>query len=228
MNRLISMAAWAGLIVALLAPHPVCADVLLGGHDWDPNPGPDAWTNRYGSTILATPSTGGDTGGWLSVTFPAAGAETGLYDVAYTKATNLYTGTWSTDMWVQMDFWASNQSPAALQVQWQSSGNTDIWSYALTPPGTGVWTTVGASFGDWTSWQYTGAASEAQYLSDLASIDWIGVYIYRNGDDLQVYGLDDVDLMVPEPAESLMLAFALMITGLSLRRKRVESPAFVG
>lgn len=222
-NRLTSIAIWVGLLASLLALRPSSADVVLGGHDWDPT-GVGLWTNRYGSTTLDTPSTGGQTGGFLQVTFPETlvpeSSQTGWYDVVYTKATNLYTGTWTTDMWVQMDFWASNIAPGAVQVQWQSTSNADIWGYSLTTPGTG-WTSLAASFMNWTNWQYAGA-TEAQYLSDLASIDWIGVYIYRNSGDVQIYGLDDFDLMVPEPAEVLLLALALTMIGLSLYRRRVR------
>ena len=175
----------------------------------------------YNWTTVEARPTGGNTGGWLQVGFPAVDpmSPTGWYDIIYTRATNLYAGTWNTNMWVSMDFWASNQSPGALQVRWgTNSQSPDMWGYELTPPTTG-WTSLAASFLNWTNWQYPGG-TEAQYLSDLAAIDWIGVFIYRGDENAQFYGLDDFDLEIPEPAECLLLAFALVTTGVSLRRKR--------
>jgi hypothetical protein len=167
------------MILAVLAG-PVRAEIMLGKHDWDPT-GTGLWTDLYDSTTVSTAPVGGHTGGWMQVSFPATAQpqnlQAGWYDVAYTKATNLYAGTWNEDVWVEFDFWASNVAPGA---------------------------------------------TEAQYLADLASIDWIGVYIYRNTADLQIYGIDDFKLMIPEPAEYLVLALALATTGLSLHRKRLQ------
>jgi hypothetical protein len=208
-----------------MGPSRAQAYPILGQEDWDPVSSASAWTNLYGWTTLATPSAGGYTGGWLQVTFPytespESGMKTGWYDVVYMKATNLFAGSWNTNMWVQFDFWASNKSPGAVQVQWQSTNvGDDIWGAAVGTPGTGTWTTLSASFMNWSNWMYDGA-TEAEYLSDLASIDWIGVYIYRNTADEQIYGIDNFMLMIPEPAECLLLALALMTTGLSACRKR--------
>lgn len=197
--------------------YPVLGDL----HDWDPT-GVGLWSSLNGWTTLATPATGGHTGGWQQVTFSQTAvpehAQAQWYDIIYTSATNLYTGTWDTNQTVRFDFWASNVPPGAVQVQWQSSTNLDVWGYTLTPPATGVWTSFSAPLANWADWQYAGA-TEAQYLSDLSSIEWIGVYIYRNTAALQIYGIDNFALVIPEPAECLMLVFALMTTGVSLRRK---------
>ena len=84
------------------------------------------------------------------------------------------------------------------------------------------WSTFNAPFANWEDWQYAGA-TEDQYLSDLSSINWIGVYVYRNTGDDQIYGLDDCMLMVPEPAELMMLAVALAAAWWSLRRRRMPA-----
>ena len=91
----------------------------------------------------------------------------------------------------------------------------------MTAPAIQTWSTQTASFANWQDWQYPGpGATESQYLADLGSIDWIGVYIYRGSGDEQIYGIDNFKLMVPEPAECFMLAAAVISSGMSLRRKR--------
>jgi hypothetical protein len=57
------------------------------------------------------------------------------------------------------------------------------------------------------------------FLSDLSSIEWIGIYIERTGAGAQDYGLDNFNLMVPEPSEYAMLAAALMGAWIFLRRR---------
>jgi hypothetical protein len=62
--------------------------------------------------------------------------------------------------------------------------------------------------------------SEGEYLDDLSTIDWLGVYIDRTGAGAQDYGLDDVTLSIPEPPEVIMLGSALLLSLSSLRRRR--------
>jgi hypothetical protein len=198
------------------------ADSAVGGIDWESAEGP--WTNEYGWTEIEALGSGGSSGGgFLSVTFPATaepGPETEWVDIIHTSATNLFTGTWTTDQWIEFDFWASNATPTKLQVQWKSSTNDNIWGFALTPPAEGSWTTMDrASFQNWTDWQYPGASAE-QFVSDLATIDWIGIYIQREGQGLEDYGIDNFNLMVPEPAEVCMLIAAALCAGLALWRRR--------
>ena len=65
--------------------------------------------------------------------------------------------------------------------------------------------------------------SEATFLSDLANIDWIGIYIFDDDTDANNYGLDNFQLMVPEPAEYALAFSALAVTWLSIRRKRKKA-----
>ena len=198
------------------------ATVITGHEDWDPVSSAKAWTNTYGWTTLATPGSGGKTGGWLRATFPEVdpevGSGAGRSDIIRTSATNLFSGEWTTNMSVKFDFWASNKSPGGVAVERQSLTNSDVWGVAFNPPGTGR-TPLGVSFGNLQGWMYDGA-NEAQYLADLASIDWIGVHIYRNTGDEQIHGIDNFMLTIPEPPECLMLVLALMTAGMSIRRKR--------
>jgi hypothetical protein len=172
--------------------------------------------------VIDYPSSGGITNGWMSLHFTNTTLfpVSNWYDVVTIKATNLYAGTWTTQMWIQFEFWESNVVPGSLQVRWKSKTNDFIWRYSLAPPPTQTWaTTSRAGFGSWNNWQYPGA-NEAQYLADLQNIDWIGIYIFRNTIADQVYGVDNFRLMIPEPAELIMLVAVALSSGLFFRRRR--------
>jgi hypothetical protein len=220
------LAAVCGAILALclLPAFPSRADTIVGSCDW--NAYTASWTNEYGDhtwTTMNIMTNGGHPGGRLDITFPSTSnselQEDEWYDVVHMSATNLFAGPWRTDMAVQFDFWASNAPPHALAVQWQSSENPNIWSYVLTPPAAQAWTRMEAPLQNWQDWWYTGA-TEDQFLADLATIDWIGVYMERGTADEQRYGFDNVGLMVPEPAEWVMLAAALLTATAGIRRRK--------
>lgn len=202
-----------------LAPEARAA-TILGVHDWNA-PFSYNWTNEYGTVNLGIPSSGGNTGGWLRVTFPASGDPGDAYDVIQTPASSLFSGTWGTNMFTQFDFWASNAVPSHVQVWWASSSNIWASSDLLLTGGTGTWSTIiGPEFiySNWTP--DTPGLSESTYLADLASINWIGIYIWRGAADDQIYGLDNFSLMVPEPGELIVLVVALAAAMLFLRRRR--------
>jgi hypothetical protein len=215
MGRLISVAA---LAFAMLASSSAHADITPGS-DWS-NPPYDPWYSLFGNTTLSTPTSGGNPGGWLQVTFPTTSSGPGdqWYDTVYTPATNIFAGTWTTNTAIQFDFWQSNSVAGGLALEFEST-NGDIWSYSLTPPGLTSWTTYTVSFGDLSDWTLP-FATEDQYLTDLSSIDWIGVYIYRDTSSQEIYGIDNVMLTVPEPAECVLLAAAVVTIGMSLLHRR--------
>jgi len=141
-------------------------------------------------------------------------------DLAKTDASGLYAGTWETDMWIAFYFWSGDVSANTLQVRWQSSTNSYVWGYVLTPPGAGSWSTLNAGFANWDDWDIDPGGSEDQYLADLSSIDWIGIYVTRSGTDEQVFGLDNFNLAIPEPEEWFLLTAALATTVLSVGRRK--------
>ena len=211
--------------IILLATVPGAqAYTVLGISEWDA-PNVDTWTNEYGWTTLGTPNVGGNPNGWLRVTFTNTTVDTpddSWYDIVHMQASDLFAGTWTNTMWIEFDFWQSNIVAGGIQVQWKSGTNSSIWGYALTPPaitGGTSWTTLTAPLYNWSDWAYP-FATEEQYLADLTSIDWIGVYIFRDTTDLQIYGIDNFKLMIPEPAECALLAIAAITSSMSLRRKR--------
>ena len=211
--------------VAIVLAMPVRASMVLGIHDWDTDG--HNWQSQEGFTTLTDPVVGGgNPDGWLQIQFDATAApeqdQAEWFDVVYVDAQALFPGQWDTSMNVGFDFLAQDAIPGTLQVQWSSSTNSDVWAASLNPPtATNEWTSQRVYFDDWTAWQFPGA-TEDQFLSDLASIDWIGVYIYRTGADQQSYGLDNFSLMVPEPTQLAMIGAAVIASVFSMRRRRED------
>ena len=222
LHRVRGLIAVPAAIASLCAAGHCYAEAILAQHDWDT--GTHGWTNQYGWTNLERQESGGNPDGWLQITFPETSEpevdEDEWYDIAYTPASNLLAGGWSTGMVVCFDFWAEDSPPDALQIQWSSTTNSDVWGFVLTPPAsTGVWTEYSASLNDWSDWDYPGA-TEDQFLADLASVDWIGVYIWRENASQEIYGIDMFQLAIPEPGEWLFAGSALLACWNALRRKR--------
>ena len=199
------------------------ADVMLGEDNF--NSHPTDWTKEYSWSSISDPVTGGvGDSGWLRVTFPATAnpeaAGDDWYNIVHMPAQNLFAGAWTNASWVEFDFWASNYSPTRLQVQWKATTNANIWGYVLNPTSnTNQWDHYTAPLNNVDDWHYTGGTLD-QYLSDLNSIEWIGVYIWRNTGDEQIYGIDNYQLWIPEPAELSLLAAAIITTISTIRRRR--------
>lgn len=217
--------------ISLVAVPCCVGGLIMGEHDFEI--GTHGWDSDSGFANVQQKSPGGSPGGWLEIELPATSQGPGgseWYDVIQTDADNLFAGGWDTDQWVEFDFWHDEGVIPALQVRWQSASNDYVWAYEVVPEEEAGWNNYGANFADWTQWDTLTpfGASEEQYLADLSTIDWIGIYIRRDGAAQQVYGMDDFQLMVPEPAEIIMLAAALTTSGMTLRRskrKRVSAAA---
>jgi hypothetical protein len=209
----------------LLLPMMATATMILGVHDWDDgtNVVEEGWSSMYGWSQVTDPqSPGGNPQGWLEIKFTNIVEDPpGPWwaDVVSTPATNLFAGTWTTNMWVTFDFLADTVEPFALQVRWGSTNSSKQWRYNLDAPDVGDWTTYSASLLDWDDWDYAGG-TEAQYLADLGSIDWIGIYIFRTGAGEQIYGIDNFMLMIPEPTQCMMLGVVGLVSLWSRRRKK--------
>ena len=205
------------LAVCILAlPLSSSAGVILGEMDWDSDA--EGWSSSYTTLDDAASQD------WLAITFPTTtepeSGQVEWSDVIYVQAEDLFAGTWSTENFIEFDFWAEDETPGALQVQWSSETNSEVWAMVVNPPSsTQEWTTYEVSLSDWEDWMYPGS-TEDQYLSDLSTVDWIGIYISRSGPDEQTYGLDNFKLTVPEPAEMIMLASAFIASAMSMRKKK--------
>lgn len=210
------------LFVAM--PVLVSADVIVAIHDWDTTPDPNTWGPDGASASVAVANDGDD---FLQISFPGGidpGPGDQWYETISTPSADLLAGGWITDYWIEFDFWADDVVPDTLQIRW---GNDDVggntWGNTIDTSGIGIdsWGTLRTdTFSDFSDWQLAPFVDQADFLADLDSIDWIGVYIERAGTDAEVYGIDDFKLMVPEPAEYLLLFAALGTALVAIRRKK--------
>lgn len=234
MARIFTRLRWSSILASvflLAAARPVLGDAVAT-MDWDP--GPHGWTNLpYGSgwADLDVATTGGNTGGWLRITFPVTFEpqmeEQEWSDTMHTPSDNLFAGTWTENMLVQFDFWYSNTAPEYIHVRWASSDtNNRVWRSTVFDSNDDSmsqtnWTTlVSPQFYESTDWGGGVVGTQTEFLQDLDSIDWIGIYIWRGAAAADIYGIDNFKLLVPEPAECVMLVAALLALLVSLRSER--------
>ena len=222
-----ALAVRGGVLALLLmaSAGPATAGIVLGRQDWDTNPanGVGNWTT-LGSAASVSENTANPADHWLQIDFPSlAGNAPGSawYETIYTPANDLFAGAWESRDFFRFDFFAADAVPAGLQVRWGTTGG-DTWGQSLSVSGqqTNQWQTYEAWLNNWETWRINPFLSEDDYLTDLESIDWVGVYVYRSGTAAEEYGLDDFNLMVPEPAEAAFLASALIAVAATLRRRR--------
>ncbi len=220
--------AWAALV--LLTISPAARAIVLGLHTWDT--GPHGWTSEFNDVTLTRQTSGGNPDGYLNVNFPPTSApeilEDEWVDVIRVDASALFDGDWRPDMHVTFDLFSSNETPHDIQLQFHSTNN-NVWGYNLTASVTnyqGVWRSLTTSLGFADAWGPLPGFNdtEDQFLSDLAAIDWIGVYIFRETAGNENYGIDNfrLHLIIPEPAEFAMLAAVLLAAALAYRRRRRE------
>jgi len=212
-------------VVCSVAPG-VYADIMLAGEDFTGDAGDPAWGSDQGFV-----SVGDDTGdGFLDIDYDADRGAGEAEAVIYTDASAFFTGDWddaSADgAWIAFDFWADDNVPYDFELRFEGSSG-DVWRYDLSTASLGsgsVDFTASLAWDD-SLWYYGefGGEGEATFLSDLANIDWIGIYIYDDDTDANAYGLDNFELWVPEPAEYALALSALVVTWLSIRRKRKQA-----
>jgi len=212
-------------------PYPMArADAVLGEDTFDDGADQD-WSTRYGNTTISYEAAGGNPDGWLSVKFDETTAAGGpsWEEIVRVDAENLYSGDWGVigdeGGWLEFDFYTPTVSPSALAVRFQSTaeGSEYVWGYDVEIPAAGGWTSdITASFSNWMDWRwdFRPGLSEDTFLADLAAIDWIGIYIRRFDQSETIYGIDMVQLWIPEPGEYLMLAVAMASGVMALRRRR--------
>lgn len=221
-----------GWLLCLLGVVGLClvpfaqAFVVLGEHDWNETDTLENWTNANTWVTLSNPNSGGVTNsGYLNIDYDGGAGQADL--TVYTAATNLFAGDWSDTqnlMWVEFDFWQDDIVADSLWVQFQSSTNSQVWSYSLTVPGLDEWTYMSASLAYSANWNYSGfGGDEDLFLADLATIDWVGVYIDEGTEINHDYGLDNWKLMVPEPADYALACAALLVVLLAVRRRRTAA-----
>jgi len=215
----------AAVACALLATTPASAYVL-GQFDWD-GASVQGWDRDHDTWPDLSVQPGGVSGGYLQIQFPslAEGAPgEDWYDLVSAPSAYLFAGDWNQNMTIEFDFFAEDTAPAGLAVRWGvEDGRT--WSADLDTDGivAGEWTSFDASLANWEDWILEPFVTEGDFLADLENIDWIGVYIFRDGTDEQTYGLDNFRLTIPEPHEYAMLALTLVVMGVAFRRRTAQT-----
>ncbi len=208
------------LAVLMMGAAASFASTTVGIIDWDTNPPDTPWVADDGDVAVSI--TGPIEDRSLLIGFDASGDPLSVLVSGRTQ--DLFAGTWSSESWIEFDFWSDGTDPTALEVRWGADGSTNVWAYAVNPSpvnGSGWQTLRTASFGDGGDWNSNGLGNPAEFLANLSSIDWIGVYIGLPVAGAASYGIDDFSLMVPEPAEILMLAAAFGVGLQVFRRMRL-------
>jgi hypothetical protein len=226
-GRRIALCALCVLGGGVLA-RPAAASIII--QDWNNLPSTtEGWMSMQTWVDLQNPGSGGvDGSGYLRIHLDATDTEASepgaeWYALARTPGSTYFAGNY-TDRQLAFDFFAANVEPTYVQIRWQSTTNTSVWRSTLYASSSGnmpvgSWTSmIAPQFASYTDWNY-GGGNQEQFISDLSSVDWIGIYVWRNGAEEQDYGLDDVSLMVPEPGEYLMLASALIALAYAMRKR---------
>ncbi len=191
----------------------------------------EGWVSDDGWATVSWVDEGGGEGWlkteWTELTGDDLDPGPWWFDTFTNSADNLFAGDWETNMYFTLDFWASNNAPDAVQILWGATNETRVWKNTIYDNDDDSmnmtnWTTWGsATFNDFSDWRSPPLEYDADnFVQDLAAIDWIGIKIFRGDAAADVYGIDNVRLMVPEPAEIIFLLFAGMTSWLSMKKKR--------
>jgi hypothetical protein len=210
------------LLVAVIAgsvAQCACAGIILNSPEmWSTAGSLAGWTNA--TPIGTQNSTLSNPSNFLRITFgDQGGVPVFEDDVIYsTNYAGSYLGS-SSNLALRFSFFASNMLPAVSEI-YIHNPNGDIWELAFNAVA-GSWVQEDIRFNYSAGW--VGPGSSSQFWSDLANIDWIGVYIVRNIDTIQQnYGIDNWEFyqVIPEPGVFSILAACLLSGAIALRKRR--------
>jgi len=228
MKRYLSIVMGLALLGLCSVAPAVYASVVVAEELWNDG---DVGTPTWGSdqSFVTIDHSDGVGDGYLDIEYDAGRGAGEAEAVVYTDASAFFSGAWDDasgdGAWIEFDFFADENTPYDFELRFEGTSG-DVWRYDLSTAGLGSgWADFNASLA-WNDslWYYGefGGGDENTFLSDLAAIDWIGIYIYDDHTDANNYGLDNWQLMVPEPTEYALAFSALAVTWLSVRRKRKQ------
>jgi len=176
------------IISTYIAMLPVCVGVVCNAADpiynlenWS-GAGTADWTNEATSDVLLS-----NPGGHLNAAYQPQSAPKYVEDAVRVP---IASGSYITNVSFKLS--ALDYKPSKLRVQFHSSESDNTWSLTLTPPEPGNQIVVDKPLAFSAGWSIGANSPEAQFLNDLWSVDWVGVYIRRNADiEAQNYSLDD-------------------------------------
>lgn len=233
LSTILARVALCAIVVGLTGVPAGQAGSIVGGFDWSTSGDLEGWESDEMWADLSNPGAGGTGGagdGYLNIHFDPTTEmpPTEWFTLVKVDASRLFAGAWQSEMWVEFDFWANDAPPDYVEIHWAGQSGNE-WSSRVFDATTSsmdeqTWTRLtSAQFESYQDWDY-GGGTQQQFVEDLASIDWIGVYVGRDSADAQDFGVDNFNLMVPEPTQSVMLLASAAAVILSMRqRKRGES-----
>ncbi len=210
---------------------PSQAGIVLGSTEtWSAAPSLAGWDNvppigTFNAT-LSNPGAGGagPGEGYLRITFSDQGGGPPAYeeDTAYADGSG-YTGSYWDATHIKFSFYAEDVLPlsSVLYLHGAVSGNT--WEFAFNNTMAGVWQEHAIPLNYESGW--SGPGDAADFLNDLANVEWIGVNVARALNTMQQdFGIDNWGYYyIPEPGSIYLLASALLALGTALRRKPKEA-----
>jgi hypothetical protein len=216
--------------IALCAGMVHAGPLLNTPETWDSPPAQEGWDNDAPDGVGTGDGTISASGGWLQIVFAEqVGEPTYEEDTMYANGAD-YIGnyTTSTPLAVRFQFYASDILPGDVALYVHSSdGGGALWEYALTVGSVGQWIDIAVPLYYTSDW--VGPGGSADFLVDMASVDWIGVNIARSTLDLgeQEYRIDNWEYFVPEPGTIWALVAAFFSLSIAARqywrRKNVTS-----
>lgn len=188
---------------------------------WTNPPSLSGWANAapIGTTLATLTNPAGE---YLRIHFDARDnpGDPPNEDTVYSQGLN-YTGSYSEVSAVNFRFLAEDFLPSASAVYMRGSSGRE-WERAFSVSQTNNWESFTVAFSHSDGWV---GGTAGQFLSDLADIDAIGVYVAGPLNfDPQDYGLDDWQYAIPEPGTLCMLAAVFASFGMTmLRRRRLQN-----
>lgn len=184
---------FAGL-VGRLRPAGVCAVWLLAAtwaqgsqtnetFSWA-SVGLDGWTHASAEVTLSNP------GGYLNMQFAE---QSNPYSVCDIVRTPVQAGM--TVSGISFSFLASNTVPSEIRVCLYSTMSGRTWYLQLEAPPPGQWHQYHVPVNFAAGWIYGNGCTEAEFVEDMATVEWAGIYVRRNFSPAsQNFGIDDVVL----------------------------------
>lgn len=217
------------VFILAVAARSHATPVLGVPEQWANDGSVEGWTklNEVGAAVTLSHNDGSD---YLNINFAAQGSPNpGSVNVAADSGSSSghFYGDYTPVQLVRFRFYAEDTLPSSISLYFYNTTSGRTWQYDLSNPlTTGSWTTYIVPFGsdyvaEGTGWH--GAApgyTSDDFLADMVAVDWIGLHIERFGTTgAEDYGLDDFELLIPEPETILMLLAALVPVAVTFREQ---------
>jgi hypothetical protein len=168
--------------VVLAAPVAHGASVIDTTHTWD-GADPEGWGHTAAEGLVSLASTNGQ----LEVVHKAQSIPAFVADTV-----RRWVPSGALVSKIAFTLQATDVSPSRVRLQLHSAGSGALWQLVLSVPAIGETRsyTAPVTFAD--GWSKGAYSTEARFLQDLRSIDWLGVEILRHASTgSQSYALDE-------------------------------------